>query len=91
MKIQFKPSSYFHTDRSQAAFLLWIFFVICVCLAMLFVFVLLYCLVCFLQPFGRLLLKSWPHNFLVCYVFLWFCHFPVRCLGSGVVLDCIDS
>ena len=28
---------------------------------------------------------------LVCDVFLCFCHFPIWCLGSGVVLDCIDS
>ena len=24
-------------------------------------------------------------------VFLFFCHFPMWCPGSGVVLDCIDS
>ena len=24
-------------------------------------------------------------------VFLWLSHFPIWCLGSGVVLDCIDS
>ena len=27
---------------------------------------------------------------LVCDVFV-FCHFPIWCLGSGVVIDCIDS
>ena len=27
----------------------------------------------------------------VCDVFLCFCHFPIWCLGSGMVLDCIDS
>ena len=24
-------------------------------------------------------------------MFLVFCHFPILCLGSGVVLDCVDS
>ena len=28
---------------------------------------------------------------LVCYVFLCFCHYPIRCRRSGVVLDCIDA
>ena len=28
---------------------------------------------------------------LVCDVSLCFCHFPMVCPGSGVVLDCIDS
>ena len=23
--------------------------------------------------------------------YLWFCHFPIRCPGTAVVLDCIDS
>ena len=27
---------------------------------------------------------------LVCYVLLSFCHFPMWCPESGVVLDCID-
>ena len=27
---------------------------------------------------------------LVCDVFLCFCHFPIWCAGSGLVLDCID-
>ena len=36
--------------------------------------------VCFLQPCGHL-----------CDVFLSFCHFPIQCPGSGVVLECIDS
>ena len=31
---------------------------------------------------------GWP---LVCDVFLSCCYFPMWCLGSGVVLDCIDS
>ena len=30
-------------------------------------------------------------GFLVCNVLLCFCHFPVWCPGSDVVLDCIDS
>ena len=32
-----------------------------------------------------------PVDSLVCDVFLCFCHFPIRCPGSGVVLDCVDS
>ena len=31
--------------------------------------------------------KGWPHGSLVCVVFLCFCHFPMWCPGSGVVLD----
>ena len=34
---------------------------------------------------------SWPLGIYVCEVFLFFCHFPIRCSGSGVVLDCNDS
>ena len=49
------------------------------------------CLVCSLQPCGHLLGKGWPLGSLVCDVFLCFCHFPMWCPGSGVVLDCIDS
>ena len=30
-------------------------------------------------------------GFLVCDNFLRFCHFPSRCPGSGVVVDCINS
>ena len=33
-------------------------------------------------------LTSWLY--LVC-CFLVFYHFPIRCPGSGVVLDCVDS
>ena len=28
---------------------------------------------------------------LLCVMFFVLCHFPIRCPGSGVVLDCIDS
>ena len=28
---------------------------------------------------------------LVCDVLLCFCHFPIWCPGSGVMLDCLDS
>ena len=28
---------------------------------------------------------------LLCDVFLVFCHFPIWCFGSGLLLDCIDS
>ena len=38
-----------------------------------------YCDISFLQPCGHL-----------CDVFLCFCHFPIRCPGSGVVLNCTD-
>ena len=46
---------------------------------------------CVFQPCGHLLGKGWPigspvRDFLLC-----FCHFSIRCLGSGVVLDCIYS
>ena len=44
-----------------------------------------YCHVCFLQ------LWDWPLGSLVCYVFYCFYHFHIRCAGSCVVLDCIDS
>ena len=58
---------------------------------------LLFCLslpildVCLLQPCGHLLGKSIPLSLTECDVVLCFCHFPIRCPGSGVVLDCIDS
>ena len=50
-------------------------------------------LVCSLQPCGNLQGKGEPLGSPVCDVFLCFCHFPMRCPGSGVVhvLDCIDS
>ena len=47
-----------------------------------FVFVILSCL---------LLRKGKPLGTLVCDVFLVFCHFPIRCPGSFVILDCIES
>ena len=46
--------------------------------------------VCFVQPCGHLLGTCWPLGSPVCDVFLWFCHFPIQCPGSGVVLDRID-
>ena len=48
----------------------------------------LYCIVLYC---GHLLGKVWPLGSLVCYVLWRFCHFPMWCLASGVVLDCIDS
>ena len=47
------------------------------------------CLAALWSPAG----KSWPLGASVCDVFLCFCHFPIRCPGSGVVglLDCNDS
>ena len=47
-------------------------------------------IVCSLQPCGHLMRNGWPLGSLVCDVFLCFCHFPMWCSGSGVVLDCID-
>ena len=62
----------------------WVFLLI------LFVIYLL-CLSCFLvsslQPCGQLLGKGWPLGSLVCDVCLYFCHLPMLCPGSGVVLD----
>ena len=51
-----------------------------------------YCILVFysLQPWGHLLGKGRPIGSLVFAVFLCFCHFPIRCPGSGVVFDCID-
>ena len=59
------------------------FFYLCIMFVMFFV--------CSLQPCGHLLEKGWPFGSLVCYVLLCFCHFPMLCHRSGVVLDCIDS
>ena len=64
--------------------LLWILFVF-------YVSYLSCCSVCSLQPCGHLLRKGQPLCSLVCDVFLCFCHFPMWCPGSGVVLGCIDS
>ena len=80
-----KPSGIFLTDRSNAVLLLCILFVICVS------FFLIYCLVCSLQTCGHLLGKGWPLGSLVCDVFFCFSHFTIWYLGSGVILDCIDS
>ena len=45
-----------------------------------------YCLVCSLQPCGQL--TSW----LTCIdAFMCFCHFPIWCLGSGVLFDWIPD
>ena len=84
-KVNFKPSGKtFFTDFSKVGLLLWIVFVIySSCLSC--------CLVCSLQPWGYLLGKSWYHGCLVCDVFFCYCHFPMLCPVSGVVLDCIDS
>ena len=51
----------------------------------MFVFSILSCL--FIQSCGRQLGKGCPLGSLVCDVFLCFCHFPIRCPGSGEVLD----
>ena len=74
----FKPSrKSIFTGHSEAVLLLWIIFVIYVS-----------CFFdCSLQPCGHLLGRGWPLGSLVCDVLLYFCHFPMRCPGSGVVLD----
>ena len=59
--------------------LLIFFFVINLCLS------LTYYDVCFLQPCGHLLGKGFC---LLCYIV--FCHLPIQCFGSGVVLVCMD-
>ena len=74
--------SNFLTDRRKEVNLLWIFFILCLYL--------LYCLVCVMQPCGHLLGKGWLLGSPVCDVFLCFCHFPIWCSRSCVVLDCID-
>ena len=60
----------------------------------IFVIINVSCLSCFincsLQPCGHLLGKDWPFGALVCYVLMCFCHFPMWCPGSGVILDCPD-
>ena len=60
-------------------------------ISFVFVFDILPCLCLVLQPCGHLLGKGWPLGASVCEVFMCFCHVPIRCPGSGVVLDCIDS
>ena len=39
------------------------------------------------SPAGKGLNSGSP----VCDVFLYFCHFPMWCPGSDLILDCIDS
>ena len=54
-----------------------------------FVSIMLSCLS--IQPCSHLLGKGWPLGSLVCDVFLCYSHFPMRCPGSSLVIDCIDS
>ena len=54
-----------------------------------FLFVMLSCL--FIVALRSPARKGWSHGSLVCDVFLCFCHFPMWCPGSGMVLDCIDN
>ena len=66
-------------------FLLWILFIIYVsclskCYAVLSVPCTLVITCC-----------KWAGPALLCIVFLCFCHFPIRCSWSGMVLECIDS
>ena len=79
---QYKPSSNFLSDRSKAALLLWILFVICIRLSHTALSV-----SCGLEATCVALRSPVRRG----NVFLCFCHFPIWCLGSGVVLDCIDS
>ena len=82
---RFKPSSKIcFTDRSKAALLLWIIYVISVLFCYAFMHV------CLLMPCGHLLVKGWPlGSHLWCLIVtLSLSHWY---LGSGVVLDCIDS
>ena len=53
---------------------------------LVFVFVFVFYDVRLLQPCGHLFGKR-----LTSWLFLCLCHFPIRCLGSGVVLDFIES
>ena len=41
-------------------------------------------------PCEHLVERCHPLSSLVCHVFLCFCHFPIWCSVSGMVLDCID-
>ena len=83
----FKPPSDLFADRSKAVFFGLFFLIYVSCLS------LLCCLVCSLQPCDHLTGKGLALRFLV------FCHFPMWCFGSGVllalgsclVLDCIDA
>ena len=51
---------------------------------------LLCCVVFSLQSSDNLLRKGWPLGSLVCDIFLCFCHFPIWCLESSLVLDYIS-
>ena len=53
-----------------------------------FVFVMLSCL--FIAALCSQAGKGLNLGFLVCDVSLCFCHLPMWCPGSGVVLDCIN-
>ena len=72
----FKSSNIF-TDHSKALLLLGFMFQVCLYYAVLSVHV-------------SLVVINWERA-LVCDVFFVFCHFPIPCLWSGVVLDRIDS
>ena len=73
------------TKQKPKCYLLWILFVIRVC----------FCYAVLSVPFKfSPLITCWERAdlfALLSVVFLVFCHFPIRCPGSGVVLDCIDS
>ena len=79
-----KPSSDFFSDRSKAS-LLWIFCHWC----FTFVFIIMSCL--FLEPLWSPARKGLTPWLSCVWYFLVSCVFPICCLGSGVVLDCIES
>ena len=70
-----------HTRRYATDFFCGSLFYLCPSLALH--------LVCVLQPCVHLLGKGQPLGASVCVIFMCFCHFPIRCPGSGVVLDFI--
>ena len=70
------------TDSSKVVLLLWIYFVICVCLCHTVMSV-----SCNLVVTCR---ESADLLALLCVIFLVFCHFHISCPVSSVVLDCIE-
>ena len=82
----FKPSSNFLTDRFKAVLLLWIL--------LLFVFLCLCLCHTVLSVSCSIGVTCWERADLLVLSHVMFscvCHFPIRCPGSVVELDCIDS
>ena len=85
VRIMYKPSSDFFTDHSKTVLLLGTLFVI------MFHFCLYYIV---LSVPCCLVITCWERAdllALLCGVSLCFCHFPIWCLESDVVLDSINS